>query len=71
MPISKLPAPTAAPPTLPSGTVVTLTANHVASYTNVADLAGVGQVVDLIGTGRTQAVDLVQSGCDDCISSFF
>lgn len=58
---------------LPEGTVMTLSNNLMmdAPNGNVADLKGLGQVVDLVGTGRTEAVDLKQVKMNDMISMFF
>lgn len=56
---------------LPVGTVMTL-AKHVSSSSSpVYDLAGLGPVVDLVGTGQTESVDLGKVGMSDKISSFF
>jgi hypothetical protein len=58
---------------LPEGTVMTLSNNLMTDPPkgNVADLKGLGQVVDLVGTGRTEAVDLKQLKMNDQISMFF
>lgn len=56
---------------LPVGTVVTLCAHYVSTYSNIGDLAGCGPTVDLIGTGRLEAVDLSPLGANDQISAFF
>ena len=58
---------------LPIGTVMTLMDNivPVPSGGNVADLSGCGRSVDLVGTGKTEAVDLMADNENDCISSFF
>ena len=58
---------------LPIGTVMTLMDNIVSvpSGGNVADLSGCGRSVDLVGTGQTEAVDLMADNENDCISSFF
>jgi hypothetical protein len=37
----------------------------------LSDLKDAGKVVDLIGTGNTQAVDLSRCNMNDCISAFF
>jgi hypothetical protein len=37
----------------------------------VADLSGCGPCIDLIGTGKTEAVDLGAVNMNDGISSFF
>lgn len=58
---------------LPVGTVMTLT-NDVASVPagkTVADLSGCGPCVDLVGTGKTEAVDLRAVNMNDCVSTFF
>ncbi len=56
---------------LPAGTVVTLT-NHVAAVDGtVFNLKNCGRVIDLIGTGRTEAVDLSKCNMNDVISSWF
>ncbi|KIM95498.1 hypothetical protein OIDMADRAFT_59956 [Oidiodendron maius Zn] len=58
---------------LPIGTVMTLMDNivPVPSGGNVADLSGCGRSVDLVGTGQTEAVNLMADNENDCISSFF
>ncbi|RKH36041.1 hypothetical protein D7Y13_12370 [Corallococcus praedator] len=57
---------------LPVGTVVTLTDAFVAPADgNVFNLKNCGRVVDLVGTGRTEAVDLTQCNMNDCISAWF
>jgi hypothetical protein len=58
---------------LPVGTVMTLMDNvqSVQAGKTVADLSGCGRCVDLVGTGRTEAVDLMQVNMNDCVSSFF
>ncbi|NTX02446.1 MULTISPECIES: hypothetical protein [unclassified Myxococcus] len=57
---------------LPVGTVMTLTDNYVAPANgNVYDLINCGRVVDLVGTGQTEAVDLTKINLNDCISAFF
>jgi hypothetical protein len=58
---------------LPVGTVMTLMDNvqSVQAGKTVADLSGCGRCIDLVGTGRTEAVDLPQVNMNDCISSFF
>ena len=121
MPITKLPAPSQRPPSVPSGTVIlfrdndwkseslTLTTaayaegkrhsfsgksfNDKASWVGFnlpvgtvmtliqnddpegpkgcSDLANAGKVVDLVGTGQIEAVDLTKINANDCISAFF
>lgn len=58
---------------LPEGTVVTLTNLLELSPPggNVADLKGCGHVVDLIGTGSTEGVDLVKLNMGDQVTMFF
>lgn len=57
---------------LPLGTVVTLTDNFVAPADgNVFNLKDCGRVVDLVGTGRTEAVELSKVNMNDCISAWF
>ncbi|NOK16531.1 ETX/MTX2 family pore-forming toxin [Corallococcus carmarthensis] len=57
---------------LPVGTVVTMTDNFVAPADgNVFNLKGCGRVVDLVGTGQTEAVALSQVNMNDCISAWF
>ena len=58
---------------LPVGRVMTLTRHHcdVENGHRVCDLRGVAQVADLIGTGRTEAVDLAQIDMRNAMSSFF
>lgn len=57
---------------LPVGTVMTLMDNvQPPSTTTVVDVGGCGRCVDLIGTGKTEAIDLIAIGMNDCISSFF
>lgn len=57
---------------LPVGTVVTMMEHWVTpSNGNVYNLAGCGRVVDLVGTGRTEGVDLTQCRMNDCISAWF
>jgi hypothetical protein len=58
---------------LPVGTVMTLMDNvqPVQAGKTVADLSGCGRCIDLVGTGKTEAVDLMQVNMNDCVSSFF
>jgi hypothetical protein len=56
---------------LPIGTVMTMMDNVQPAGPNVADLSGCGRCVDLVGTGRTEAVDLRNVNMNDCISSYF
>lgn len=58
---------------LPVGTVMTLmdNVNSVPAGMIVADLTGCGRCVDLVGTGKTEAVDLRSVNMNDCVSSFF
>jgi hypothetical protein len=57
---------------LPVGTVMTLT-EHAADTDGypVWNLRNCGRVVDLIGTGKMETVDLSKCNMNDCISSFF
>jgi hypothetical protein len=57
---------------LPVGTVMTLT-DEIPPFREgaVSDLMrGTGRLVDLIGTGKTETVDLVASNMNDCASTF-
>lgn len=57
---------------LPVGTVVTLMDNVPSSQnSNVADLSGYGRCVDLIGTGSTTGISLLDCNMNDCVSAFF
>jgi hypothetical protein len=58
---------------LPLGTVMTLMDNVTPTPSGkiVADLSGCGRCVDLVGTGRTEAVDLRAVNMNDCVSAFF
>jgi hypothetical protein len=57
---------------LPEGTVMTLLDNDAPPGKNgCCDLSKAGRVVDLVGTGRTEAVDLKQVNMNDCASAFF
>ena len=58
---------------LPIGTVMTLTDNMqpVLPGRSVADLSFCGRSVDLVGTGKTEAVDLMAANVNDCVSCFF
>jgi hypothetical protein len=58
---------------LPVGRVMTLTRYHcdVEDGYRVCDLRDVAQVADLVGTGRTDAVDLAKIGMRNAVSSFF
>lgn len=57
---------------LPVGTVVTMMDNWVTPPNgNVYDLKNCGRVVDLVGTGQTEAVDLTKCNMNDDISAWF
>jgi hypothetical protein len=58
---------------LPVGRVMTLTRHHrdIEDGLPACDLRDVAQVADLVGTGRTEAVDLAQIGMQNAVSSFF
>ena len=58
---------------LPIGTVMTLMDNiqPVLAGKSVADLSFCGRSVDLVGTGKTEAVDLMAANVNDCVSCFF
>jgi hypothetical protein len=58
---------------LPVGTVMTLMDNiaSVEQTFTVANLRQCGRCVDLVGTGKTEAVNLVAVNMNDCVSSFF
>jgi hypothetical protein len=57
---------------LPVGTVMTLTDGSVPQGPNgVADLVNAGKVIDLVGSGTIQKVDMRDFNMNDCISSFF
>jgi len=58
---------------LPVGRVMTLSRHHrdVEQGGRICDLRDVGQVVDLVGTGHTEAIDLGPIGLRDAISSLF
>ncbi|RXH06152.1 hypothetical protein [Bradyrhizobium vignae] len=58
---------------LPVGTVMSLMDNVTSGPAGktVADLSGCGRCVDLVGTGKTEAVDLRAVNMNDCVSSFF
>jgi hypothetical protein len=58
---------------LPVGTVMTLMDNvkPVPAGKPVADLSGCGHCVDLVGTGKTEAVDLEVINMNDSVSAFF
>jgi hypothetical protein len=58
---------------LPAGTVMTVMDNvqPVQAGKTTADLSGCGRCIDLVGTGKTEAVDLTKVNMNDCISSFF
>lgn len=58
---------------LPVGTVMTLMDNATAIQTGhqVWDLIDCGRCVDLVGTGKTVAVNLVDCNMNDCVSAFF
>ncbi|MBK9757168.1 MAG: ETX/MTX2 family pore-forming toxin [Nannocystis sp.] len=56
---------------LPVGIVLTLAQYPNRTSNIVGDLGGLGAVVDLIGTGRTEAVDLDKVKLNDEITAFF
>ena len=57
---------------LPAGVVMTLVDHYVSGGPNgFGDLKDAGKVVDLIGTGKTEAVDLSRCNMNDCVSAFF
>jgi hypothetical protein len=58
---------------LPVGTVMTLMDDVQLDTAgkNLADLSNCGRSVDLVGTGRTQAVDLAAVDMSDCVSTYF
>jgi hypothetical protein len=58
---------------LPVGTVMTMMENvvPVTGDRKVADLSDCGRTIDLVGTGRTEAVDILAMGMNDVLSSFF
>ena len=58
---------------LPRGHVMTLTRRHreLQDCQPLSDLSNVGQVADLVGTGRTEAVDLAQIDMCNTVASFF
>jgi hypothetical protein len=58
---------------LPVGIVMTMTDNTgwVDPKTGCTNLKGAGRVVDLVGTGQTEAVDLTKINMNDCISAFY
>lgn len=58
---------------LPLGTVMTLTEhnNTLEKGQSVFDLNNSGRCIDLVGTGKTEAVDLGKMGMEDCIKGFF
>jgi len=58
---------------LPVGTVMTLTDNDVQPQAGrpVWDLYGVGRCIDLVGTGQTVGVNLIECNMNDCVSSFY
>jgi hypothetical protein len=57
---------------LPVGTVMTLTNNFVVDSSRpFYDLKDCGEVVDLVGTGQTEAVDLTKIKANDKLSMFF
>lgn len=58
---------------LPVGRVVTLTDNYLplASGKSVGDLQGLGRSVDLVGTGKTETVDLLNCGVNDLLAAWF
>lgn len=58
---------------LPVGTVVTLMDNMVSlkSGDSVGNLSGAGRCVDLVGTGKTEGLSLIDCNMNDCVSCFF
>jgi hypothetical protein len=58
---------------LPLGTVMTMTEfdKTLKASQIVADLADCGRCVDLVGTGKTEVVDLVTLDMNDCFKGFF
>jgi hypothetical protein len=58
---------------LPVGVVVTLMDNvtQLGNGQLVGDLSGAGRCVDLVGTGRTEGLSLLDCNMNDCISCFF
>lgn len=58
---------------LPVGTVMTLLENRppIGNDRSVSDLISAGRSLDLVGVGKTVAVDLAKCGMNDCISSFW
>jgi hypothetical protein len=55
---------------LPEGVVVTLH-EHAVARAVAADVAGCGKVVDLVGTGQTEGVNLEGIGFDDTMTAWF
>jgi hypothetical protein len=58
---------------LPKGTVVTLMDdfNAVAPGQLATNLANCGRCVDLVGTGQTEGISLIDANMNDCVSAFF
>ncbi|KIV90293.1 hypothetical protein PV10_07612 [Exophiala mesophila] len=58
---------------LPVGRVVTLTDQYqpLASGKSVGDLQGLGRSVDLVGTGKTETVNLLNCGVNDLLAAWF
>lgn len=58
---------------LPLGTVMTMTEHNTPLEKGQAvfDLNNCGRCIDLVGTGKTEAVDLGKMGMADCIKAFF
>jgi len=59
---------------LPVGIVMTLMDDNVTQVDaghQVWELRNCGRCIDLIGTGKTEAVDLTQCNMNDCVSAFF
>jgi len=58
---------------LPVGVVLTLTDSiaPLGAGQNAADLSGCGVCVELVGTGQTEALDLMDASANNCISAFF
>ena len=58
---------------LPVGIVVTLMDNVTSNPADdlVGNLAGAGRCVDLVGTGKTEGINLGDCNMNDCVSCFF
>jgi hypothetical protein len=55
---------------LPEGVVVTLH-EHAVARAFAVDVSGCGKVVDLVGTGQTEGVNLEEIGFDDTMTAWF